>query len=73
MPELAPWLQEPWGAFWKLSKCRQIGMGVGPIPWTAINDYSIRYGIAGDEFEEFEAHIDALDSAYLEHQRPKDN
>lgn len=43
-------------------------MGTGPIPWTSIDRYARRYGFAGDEFEELEHHIRALDSAYLEHQ-----
>ena len=27
-------------AFWDLNTCRNVGMGIGPIPWTAIKQYS---------------------------------
>lgn len=33
-----------------MSSCRQLGMDMGPIPWTAIAQYVDRYKL--DEFEE---------------------
>lgn len=44
MPELgraAPILS----AFFELSTERQVGMGIGPIPMSAIRDYLERYGL----------------------------
>lgn len=41
-------------------------MGVGPIPFGAIDRYADRYGIEGvDEFDAFRELIRAMDDAYL--------
>lgn len=41
-------------------------MGIGPIPFGAIDRYADRYGIAGvDEFDSFRELIRAMDDAYL--------
>jgi hypothetical protein len=45
---------------------RPIGFGAGPIPWTAINDYALRYGLCGDLFEDFVTFVRAIDDAFLE-------
>lgn len=43
-------------------------MGVGPIPWTAIDRYAERHGVTDpDDYDEFVELISAMDSAYLEH------
>lgn len=65
MPGLNPYFE----AFRALTTDRPVGMGAGPIPWTSIDRYARRYGFNGDEFEELEHHIRALDSAYMEHQQ----
>lgn len=70
-PVLPMWLHDTWAAFWKVGSCRQVGMGTGPIPWTAINDYAIRYRINGEDFEDFEHIIREMDGCYLEKQRAK--
>lgn len=44
-----------------------MGMSLGPIPWTAIDRYAIRYRI--DDFEDFEHMLSAMDAVYLEHAR----
>jgi hypothetical protein len=42
-------------------------MGVGPIPWTAIDSYAKRAGISDpDDFAEFAQVIGAVDAFYLE-------
>lgn len=42
-------------------------MGLGPIPFEAIDAYAARYGIdAPEDFEEFHRLIRAADSAYLD-------
>ena len=53
-----------------LSSCRQVGMGVGPIPWTAIDRAAERYRYAtgSQEYETFVYLIVQLDQEYLEHQ-----
>lgn len=39
----------------------------GPIPWTAINDYAIRYSYYGPDFERLEHYVGVLDGVYLSH------
>jgi hypothetical protein len=52
-------------AFLDLSTCRQLGMEVGPIPWTAIHDYADRKYLSSDEREELEYVIRYVDTVYL--------
>lgn len=67
-PTLYEGLDLYYDAFTELTSCRQIGNAQGPIPWTAINDYCLRYEITGTEaFSYFTAMIRALDEAYLNH------
>ena len=59
-------------AFWKLSTCRQIGMGVlGPTPWDSIDRFAHQNDFAEDdvEYDSFVYIITQLDNAFLEHQR----
>jgi hypothetical protein len=59
-------------SFWRLNGERQIGMGVGPIPFSAIDRYAQRYGITDlDRFDRFLLIIKALDSEYLRISAPK--
>lgn len=64
-PELMPGLEMFLQAFWDLSTCRQMGMGLGPIPWTSIENYATISG--GDEefTQDLHYHIRRLDQAYL--------
>ena len=52
-------------AFVQLRTCRPIGMGVGPIPWTAVDAYCERHGIRGELRFVFEHCVAALDRADL--------
>lgn len=55
-----------WVVFSELQSCRQMGTEqLGPIPWTAINDYAKRHEIYGNEFDELVYFISMLDSYYL--------
>lgn len=54
-----------WEAFNELSTERQIGMGVGPIPRSAIKAYADEFGIAGDDYDPFHRIIRTMDNAYL--------
>lgn len=59
-------LQFQWSAFWDLHTDRPVGMGVGPIPFGAIDQYAARYSIDDlDDFEAFRELIRAMDDAYL--------
>ena len=65
---------EDWfSAFTELSTERQVGMGVGPIPHSAIVAYAERMGW-GDDLDAFLACVREMDRTYLEWsaQDPKD-
>jgi len=52
-----------WQAFRELNSARN---ELGPIPWTAMNDYCYRWGInKAEEFDSFCFFIRGIDSAYL--------
>jgi len=55
-----------WRAFFALCSERQIGMGVGPIPWRAIESYAAAADLVGDERERFHYLIRTMDRAYLD-------
>lgn len=67
-PALLPGLEFYYTAFLELSTCRSAGFGVGPIPWTAVNDYATRLGLTDDEFEGFSVVLKRLDAAYVSHE-----
>lgn len=63
-----------WQAYHELSTCRPVGMGVGPIPWTAISEYALRNGVFDpDDFDELVHHVRALDTTFLEHHERKND
>jgi hypothetical protein len=71
-PPLPSHLALFWDAFSELSSDRQSGMGLGQIPFTAIDRYAGRYGIEpGAEFEAFKYLIRRMDATYLEESAPK--
>ena len=49
--------------FWRLSTERQIGMGVGPIPASAVDRHVV--GWLDEDAEMFEVCIREMDEAYL--------
>lgn len=65
-PELRTGLEIYWRAFWECSTDRDIGMAEGPIPWTAINAWGMRYGFKGECFERLVLLLKAMDSVYIE-------
>lgn len=56
-------------AFWDLSTCRQVGMGLGPIPWDSMVRYAQFYGLEDDVAEAFVYIIRAMDIVYLDWER----
>ncbi|WP_316234670.1 hypothetical protein [Bradyrhizobium sp. SZCCHNR1020] len=58
-----PHLGFEWRAFAELRTDRPVGLDLGAIPWSSIDAFAIRHGIAGDEFERFCRLIRALDIA----------
>lgn len=70
-PDLLPGLELFYLSFMTLSDSRQLGTGLGPIPWKVVHDYCVAYEIVGEQKEEMHHHIKQLDSAYLEHANRK--
>lgn len=70
-PALLDGLEPYYEAFAELSTCRDVALGTGPIPWTAIDQYAMRYGYEGEEFEYLERLVRALDDAFLKYQADK--
>lgn len=65
-PELLPGLDWFVAAFHELSTCRSVGMGEGPIPWTAVQKYCEAMGLRGPGAHAMHHHIRAMDREYLE-------
>lgn len=59
-------------AFHQLSGDRQIGMGLGPIPYSSIHDFARINGLdPGAETQEFFHHIRQLDAEFLDYHTKK--
>lgn len=67
-----PGLEWVWMGFWNLSTERQMGMGMGPIPWSAISAYVEWHHIEGEDEYEFRYLINKLDDQFLKFHEPKD-
>lgn len=57
--------------FQDLSSSRQVGMGLGPIPWMAIEQYCHLIGLDQDQKEAMHHHIVEMDSAFLKFHNKK--
>lgn len=65
-PDIDGELGDLWSAFSELGTERQFGMGIGPIPRSAIIAYGQDdLGLSGDSLDRFVAIIRAADSDYL--------
>jgi len=65
-PEIMPGSQFYWDAFGDLGSDRQFGMGIGPIPYSAIRRYADSWDIVSrDEFAFFYGIIRSLDAEYM--------
>lgn len=68
-PEIWPSLIGYYEAYQRLSTCRQYHMGgAGPIPWTAIDQYAIRYRYYGEDYDALLHFVEVLDGVYLQFQ-----
>lgn len=66
-PELQLGLGLYFGAFFDLNSCRQNGMGVGQIPWTAVQDYCEHLGLSDEQTADMHSHIRDMDQAFLKY------
>lgn len=64
-PILLPGLEMYLTAFNRLSTCRQIGMGVGPIPWTAIGVYADQEELDEEHRSDLYYFVERLDCEFL--------
>lgn len=71
-PELYAGLEVYYEAFIELSTCRDHGMGIGPIPWTAVDRYAERHGFRGDGFSYLLKMVRAMDDAFIKHMKQKE-
>ena len=60
-----------WEAYNELDSCRQSGMGVGRIPWTAVQQYSEVNQFNEEETWMLHAVVHHLDSKFIEHHEQK--
>jgi hypothetical protein len=70
-PKLRPGLDLYWRAFWEMSSDREIGMGVGPIPWRTVNDWCLRNDIWGEDFERLLTILRGMDGEFMKRQGGK--
>ena len=64
-PEILPGLQLFFIGFLDLSSSRQIGMGLGAVPWKTIFDYCEAFGLDEEQTEAMHHHIRVMDTAYI--------
>jgi len=64
-PALLPGDEFYMDSFWELSTCREVGMGMGPIPWDKIIMYSSYFQLEPDIRNVFVLTIRAMDTVYL--------
>lgn len=68
-PALNHWQAFAYRAFVELHSCRSFGMGLGPIPWTAVRAWASEHGVSDpDEFAELLFLVTACDTLFLEHE-----
>ena len=71
-PTLHIGLELYYDAFWELSTCRATGWSIGPIPWSAVNDYATTFGFDSEQRDALHHHIRVMDNAYISHFTPKE-
>lgn len=61
-----------WQCFTDLQSDRPMGMGLGPVPWSSIDQWARRYSIPDDEFAVLAHVIRRLDAEWLVMHAEKD-
>lgn len=70
-PQLIPGLELYWRAYADMTSDREVGMGVGPIPWTAMHLWAVRHNIRGDDFDRLVLVLRGMDAVFMAHQAKK--
>ena len=60
-----------WKAYQDLTSDRDVGMGVGPIPWLSMSEWGSRHRVRGDDFERLVYILRAMDATFMEHSGKK--
>ncbi len=55
----------------ELHSCRPVGFGPGPIPWTAIHQWSEANSLDEEQTEDIFVFVRAMDNAYLSYEAKK--
>ena len=72
-PELDIGLDYYYEIFWDLSTERQIGMGLGPIPHSAIEAYAVNHNFNAEEAHDLFYLIKRMDVAFLQYSIEKNS
>jgi hypothetical protein len=64
-PEVRFGLELYYDAFWELDRDRSHGSGYTHIPWSSIIRYIEVYDLDEDQAERLQAHLKAMDNAYI--------
>lgn len=59
-------------AFIELDTDRDIGFGLGPIPWSSMHTYAMAHGLTGEIYHDFMYLVRKLDTAYIKHRQAKE-
>lgn len=70
-PELLPGMEFYFAAFSDLDTTRPIGMELGPISWSAIQQYADYYELEPEAREDLHYHIRVLDNQFLMYHRKR--
>lgn len=65
-PELWPGLEVYFEAWMQMDSCRQVGMSIGPIPWTAIEQYAKAMDLDDQQTARMHRLLRAMDRVYLD-------
>lgn len=71
-PQLHLGLQLYYDAFFELNTCRTVGMGLGPIPWTAVIDYARAFEFDDEQTDSLIYFVREMDAAFLAQKNKKD-
>lgn len=70
-PSILPGLELYYIAFQDLNSSRQMGMGLGPIPWVVIQQYCQLKELSDEQTEAMHHHIPLMDTVFLKHHQKK--
>lgn len=70
-PSLLPGLELYYKGFLDLTTSRTLGLGIGPIPWFAIEMYCRQNELDEEQTEAMHHHVIVMDSVFMKHEAKK--